>query len=139
SVSHAAVSAFQEVGRQALASLAFCSAIAVTPKVSQERWGTEVNANGKVLDGLNRIFKNSKNFDVTEARAVMLGALRNKSWNREIWIVAARLLNRGTLERRLENGDPGNLLMQTSMFLASLTTSCARAGARLRIFCHDSE
>lgn len=139
SVSRAAVSAIQVVGRQALASLAFCSAISVTPKVSEERWGTEVNANGKTLDGLHRIFKNSKNLDVEEARALLLSALRNKSWNREIWIVASRLLDRGVLERRLENGDPGNLLMQTSMFLASLTTSCSRAGARLRIFCHTSE
>jgi superfamily II DNA or RNA helicase len=139
SVSRAAVSAIQVVGRQALASLAFCSAISVTPKVSEERWGTEVNANGKTLDGLHRIFKNSGNLSLEQARALMLSALRNKSWNREIWIVASRLLDRKVLESRLGNGDPGNLLMQTSMFLASLTTSCSRAGARLRIFCHASE
>lgn len=139
SISRAAVSAVQVVGRQALASLAFCSAIAVTPKVSKDRWGTEVNANGKKLDGLKRIFKNSKNLSLDEARTVMLNALRNRSWDREIWIVASRLLDKGVLQRRLENGDPGNLTMQMSMFLASLATSCARASARLRIFCHRSE
>lgn len=139
SISRTAVSAIQVVARQALASLAFCSAIAVTPKVSDERWGTEVNANGKTLAGLQRIFKNSKNLNLDAARATMLAALRNKSWNREVWIVASRLLDRGVLERRLDNGDPSNQTMQTSMFLASLTTSCARASAKLRIYCHTSE
>lgn len=138
-LSRTAVSALQVVGRQALSSLAFCSTIAVTPQVSEARWGTEVNANGNTLHGLQRIFKNARNLDLEEARKTMLDALRNKSWNREVWIVASRLLDRAVLHRRLESDDPGNLTMQTSMFLASLTTSCARASARLRIFCHASK
>lgn len=136
-VSLAAVSAVQVVGRQALSSLAFCSGISVTPRVTEERWGTEVNANGKKLDGLSRIFKNANNLDLPSARKAALDALRNKSWNKEIWIVASRLLNRSVFQDRLEN-NKDNLTMQTSMFLASLTTSCARANARLRIYCHES-
>ncbi len=134
----AAVSALQEVGRQALASLAFCSGVAVTPKVAKDRWGTDVRANDSTLVGLNRIFKNSKDLELEDARSTILNALRNRSWNKEVWIVAARLLNLTTFRRRLES-NPSNLTMQTSMYLASLTTSCARANARLRVFCHQGE
>jgi len=134
---HAAVSALQEVGRQALASLAFCSTVAVAPKVSAERWGTDVTANDKVLTGLTRIFRNTKHLTVDQARTTMLESLNNRAWDKEIWVVVARMLNRTTFEARLKDDDR-NLTMQTSMYLASLTTSCARANARLKIFCHES-
>jgi hypothetical protein len=42
------------------------------------------------LTGLGRVFKNSKNLNSTQIVSAIQEALTNRSWSREIWIVAAR-------------------------------------------------
>jgi hypothetical protein len=131
------VTAMEAVGRQALASLAFCSTTALPPKVEEKRWQTDVRANKKVLVGLSRVFKNSRGLNPAAILAEIREALTNRSWSREIWIVAARLLDRDHFEQSVRR-KMTNHNWQLLMYLDSITTACARGNTRLRIFCHAS-
>lgn len=129
------VQALQEVGRQALASLAFCSAVATEAKIAPGRWGTPVNANGTILTRLSRVFRNESESTVPRLEELASRALANRSWNREIWIVAGRLMERSSVEKAIRSSD-SNQARQYLMYLESLITSCARANSNLRIFCN---
>ncbi len=129
------VTAIEAVGRQALASLAFCSTTSLPPKIKDKRWESDVNANGKTLTGLNRVFKNSRGLDAAAILKEVTEALTNRSWNREIWILAARLLDRAAFEKSIRAGVK-NRNWQLLMYIDSLGTACARGNARLRIYCH---
>jgi hypothetical protein len=63
-------------------------------------------------------------------------ALRNPSFQREVWIVAGRLIEIETTRDRARKKMLSNRDRQLLMFLESLSTACGRAGARLRIFGH---
>ena len=129
------VGGIQEVGRQALASLGFCSTIGVRPNISPDRWDQDVNANGVHLVGRHRVFKNSCTLDREQIRDAIIAGLSNRSWSREVWIVAARLLDRAAVEKAASRGS--NRIIQLLMYLDTLTTACARGNVRLRIFCHS--
>jgi hypothetical protein len=129
------ITGLEAVGRQALASLAFCSTTSVAPNIADKRWDTEVRANTVTLTGLRRVFKNNKNLNSTQIVSAIQEALTNRSWSREIWIVAARLLDRDHVERSVKTRMT-NRNWQLLMYLDSLTTACARGNTRLRIFCH---
>jgi hypothetical protein len=131
------ITGLEAVGRQALASLAFCSTTAVAPKVADKRWGTDVRANIVTLTGLSRVFKNSHGLGLDQIVSAIQEALTNRSWSREIWIVAARLLDRDYVEASVK-ARMTNRNWQLLMYLDSLTTACARGNTRLRIFCHGS-
>jgi hypothetical protein len=61
--------------------------------------------------------------------------LTNRSWQREVWILAARLLDRAALQKDLR-GSHTNRSWQMQMYLDTLFTTCARGNTALRIFCH---
>jgi hypothetical protein len=128
------VGALQEVGRQVLASLAFCSAVAREAKIKPGRWGTKVNANGIELN-LSRQFRNERQLTVSEMEEAAASALADRSWNREIWIVCGKLLSREKVERSIRASD-SNRTQQFLMFFDSLVTSCARANSTLRVYCN---
>jgi hypothetical protein len=129
------ITAIEAVGRQALASLAFCSTVALAPKKSPERWKTDVYANKVPLTGLSRIFKNTQNLSIGDIDDAVKAALTNRSWQREVWILAARLLDRAALEDDLR-GSHTNRSWQMQMYLDTLFTGCARGNTALRMFCH---
>lgn len=74
------VTELQVVGRQVLASLPFCSAIAREPKIKPNRWASRVNANGTELD-LPRVFRNRAAMTVPEIEALAMNAPNDRSWN----------------------------------------------------------
>jgi hypothetical protein len=129
------ITAIEAVGRQALASLAFSSTVAPAPKKSPERWKTDVYANKVPLIGLGRVFKNTQNLSVGDIDDAVKAALTNRSWQREVWILAARLLDRAALEDDLR-GSHTNRSWQMQMYLDTLFTACARGNTGLRIYCH---
>jgi len=128
------VGALQEVGRQVLASLAFCSGVAREAKIKPGRWGTKVNANGTLLN-LSRLFRNEPRAKVRQIESDVASALADRSWNREIWIVCGKLMSREKVERSIRASD-ANRTQQFLMFLESLITGCARANSTLRIYCN---
>jgi superfamily II DNA or RNA helicase len=131
------IAGLEAVGRQALASLASCATTAEAPLVPDGRWDTDVRANTVTLTGRSRIFKNSQGLDSNGIVSSMQEALTNRAWSREIWIMAARLLDRRHVEASVR-ARRTNRNWQLLMYLESLTTACARGNARLRIFCHAS-
>ncbi|MES5481550.1 DEAD/DEAH box helicase family protein [Bradyrhizobium sp. INPA03-11B] len=130
------VTAIEVVGRQALASLAFCSTTSLPPKIGEKRWESEVQANQVKLNGLKRVFKNSAGLDIKQIETAIQEAVTNRSWSREIWIVASRLMDLDYLAESVRGGMT-NRNWQLLMYLDGLATACGRGNARLRIFCHD--
>ena len=131
------ITGLEAVGRQALASLAFCSTLAERPIIPADRWDSDVRANDTILTGRHRVFKNSDGLDMPGIVDAVQGALTNRAWSREVWILAARLLDRRHVEASARRGRT-NRNWQLLMYLDSLTTACTRGNARLRVFCHDS-
>jgi hypothetical protein len=129
------VSSLQDVGRQALASLAFVSRSEPSPVWTAERWRSNVQANTVLLNGRNRIFKNGPGFPPDQLNERLIRACRNPSFDKEIWIVGAAMVRRAALSQGLEAPVPGNRLRQLLMHWDSLQTGCARASVRLRLFC----
>jgi hypothetical protein len=130
------ITALEVVGRQALASLAFCSTTSLPPKIAEKRWESEVQANKVKLTGLKRVFKNSAGLDIKQIETVVAEAVANRSWSREIWIVAARLMDLNYLAESVKGGMT-NRNWQLLMYIDGLDTACGRGNARLRIFCHN--
>lgn len=130
-----AVTALQIVGRQVLASLAFCSTFARVNALDPERWREPVIANTLKLGGLSRVFKSPPGEVFADTAAAVLAALANPTWNREIWIVAGRLLDVPYV-RGLAVKAPTSRCRQLIMYLSSLQTACQRAGARMVTFAH---
>jgi hypothetical protein len=124
------------VGRQALASLAFCSTTSLPPKIAEKRWESEVQANAVKLKGRKRVFKNSAGLDIKQIEAAVAEAVTNRSWSREIWIVAARLIDLNYLAESVKRGMT-NRNWQLLMYIDGLATACGRGNARLRMFCHN--
>jgi superfamily II DNA or RNA helicase len=123
----------QVVGRQVLASLAFCSAVAREAKIKADRWATSVNANGVALN-LPRVFRNTKRYGVRRIESIASQALADRSWNREIWILAGNMMSRDVVEEAVKNNS-SNRARQFLMYLESLVTGCARANSTLKIYC----
>jgi hypothetical protein len=126
----------QIVGRQALASLVFCSSVARTAKIKTNRWATNVNANGRRL-ALDRVFRNERRYSVADLESIADRVLADRSWNKEIWILAGNMLSRSAVEGTIRGGDPSNRDKQFLMHLESLVTGCARGNSTLRVFCSE--
>jgi hypothetical protein len=65
---------------------------------------------------------------------MLFRACRNPSFDRELWIVAGKLVKREALSDGLDNDPPQNRLRQFLMHWDALQTACARASVRLRFF-----
>lgn len=129
------VTKLEAVGRQSVASLAFCSTMAQVDGIANDRWKRPTQFNG-ITVVLSRIFRNEKNVLVDEVAARVRAALTNPSYDREVWIVTGSLLDVGKTRARACKKKLTNRDRQLLMFLESLGTACGRANARLRIFGH---
>ena len=129
------VTKLEAVGRQSAASLAFCSTMAQVDGIENDRWKRPTQFNAKTVV-LPRIFRNEKNVPENDVAATVRAALTNPSYDREVWIVAGRLLDVEKTRDRARKKALTNRDRQLLMFLESLGTACGRANARLRIFGH---
>lgn len=133
------VSGLQIVGRQALASLSFISVGGPSQRWTPERWRADVNANTTPLTGRTRIFANTARITPEELNDALHSACRNPSFDKEIWIVGARIARRQAIEDELERDTLQNRLRQFLMHWDAMQTACARANTRLKFYCHDGE
>lgn len=129
------VGGLQDVGRQALASLGFISRGQPSKVWTPERWQTEVQANKVKLDGCRRIFRSPRGLTAQELNDLLHAACRNPSYDREIWIVGAKMAQRAALENGLDEASWNNRLRQFLMHWDAMQTACARANTRLRFYC----
>ncbi len=129
------VTGLQEVGRQALASLAFISRGEPSTVWSEERWESEVQANTVRLRGRNRIFRGPARNSAADLNQILANAMHNPSFEREIWLVCSTTVRRQALSDGLEEVQPENRLRQFLMHWDALQTACARANVRLKLFC----
>lgn len=129
------VSGLQDVGRQALASLGFISRGEPSTVWTPKRWSSVVQANTKSLHGRNRIFRNSGSLTPKKLNELLSASCRNPSFDREIWIVGAKMARRKALEDGLNTKNWKNRLRQFLMHWDTMQTACARANTRLRFYC----
>jgi hypothetical protein len=134
-LSAGSVTKLEAVGRQCAASLAFCSTMAQVDGIESERWQRPTLFNAKRV-ALSRIFRNEKNVAEDDIAEEVRAALTNPSYEREVWILAGRLLDVEQTRDRARKKLLSNRDRQLLMFLESLGTACGRANARLRIFGH---
>ncbi len=138
SIHHESITELQVVGRQVSASLAFCSSRARVESIADDRFDRKYIANDRTLD-LSRVFRNSNNIsDGMIARHIRL-AMMNPAYQKEVWIVAGRLIDLEGVRKRAVARKLSNRQRQLLMFIESLRTTCGRANAKLRIFGHTSE
>jgi hypothetical protein len=138
--SYAAVSKLQEVGRQANASLAFCSTAARVDGLKPDRWDRPYTANKTPMPGFDRVIRNADGLTKSEIDSAVRRAMLSPAVSREIWIVIGRLMDLpGLRALALAAAKPGGTPLSTTqrqllMYIDTLTTACGRANARLRIF-----
>jgi superfamily II DNA or RNA helicase len=130
-----AITELQAVGRQAIASLAFCSTQARVDGLEQGRWQRSYTANAVPLP-LSRVFKQPAGQSYDQLETAIKRALVNPTWNKEIWIMVGRILDVGALESAAKANSLTNRRRQILMYLAGLQTACARANARLQLLAH---
>lgn len=129
------VGGLQDVGRQALASLGFISRGQPSTIWTPERWETDVQANQVMLTGRSRIFRNPDGLTAEQLNDLLRASCRNPSFDREIWIVGAKIARRQALADGLDQAPWGNRLRQFLMHWDAMQTACARANTRLRFYC----
>ncbi len=132
----ASVTAIQEVGRQVAASLGFF--LTSSPQIDDDRWLRPYVANKTAiptpLTGSIRVFRNLDAVPEADIAEKVRMALRDRRINKEVWLVAGRLLDIEVARDRALNAELNNRTRQLLMYIDSLTTTCGRANARLRIF-----
>ncbi|KWB24974.1 hypothetical protein WL32_08310 [Burkholderia cepacia] len=129
------VGGLQVVGRQAMASLAFMSRGVASSEWESMRWTSEVKANTITLTKRNRIFGNPGNVTAKKLDSWLKEVIQNPSFDKEIWIVGARMTDRAKVETALRGATWENRLRQFLMHWDTMQTSCARANTRLKYFC----
>ncbi|MFD0908596.1 DEAD/DEAH box helicase [Ruegeria arenilitoris] len=129
------VGGLQDVGRQALASLGFISRGQPSTVWTPERWQTDVQANQVTLNGRSRIFRNPEDLTAVQLNDLLHACCRNPSFDREIWIVGAKMARRQALVDGLDRQPWPNRLRQFLMHWDAMQTACARANTRLRFYC----
>ena len=130
------VGGLQVVGRQALASLGFISLGRPSPVWTPERWQDNVQANAITLAGRSRTFCNAAEMTADQLNDALLSACRNPSFDKDVWIVGARMTRRQALVDGLQGNPPENRLRQFLMHWDAMQTACARANTRLKFYCH---
>lgn len=129
------VTSLQESGRQAQASLVFISRGTPSTVWNAKRWTSVVQANTIPLKGRNRIFKDGNGLTAAQLNELLVRVIANPSFDREVWIVAARTIKRAALAVALDKDPMPNRLRQFLMHWDALQTTCARASVRMRLFC----
>ncbi len=134
-LSAGAVTKLETVGRQCIASLAFCSTVAQIDGIADDRFARPTMFN-KTPVNLSRVFRNEECIADDKLAETVREALQNPSFQREVWIVAGRLLDVESIRKRTRKQKLSNRDRQLLMFLESIGTACGRANARLRVFGH---
>jgi superfamily II DNA or RNA helicase len=129
------VGGLQVVGRQAMASLAFMSRGAASSEWKSTRWTSKVKANKLTLTKRNRIFGKPSKATAAKLDAWLKEVIQNPSFDKEVWIVGARMTDRAKVEAALQGATWENRLRQFLMHWDTMQTSCARANTRLKYFC----
>lgn len=129
------VGGLQVVGRQAMASLAFMSRGVASSEWKSTRWKSKVKANTITLTKRNRIFGNPAKVTAKQLDAWLKEVIQNPSFDKEVWIVGARITDRAKVEGALRRATWENRLRQFLMHWDTMRTSCARANTRLKYFC----
>ncbi|MGG6898020.1 DEAD/DEAH box helicase [Rhizobium sp. BR 315] len=129
------VGGLQDVGRQALASLGFISRGQPSSVWTPERWQADVQANKLTLNGRNRIFRNPDGLTAEQLNNMLRASCRDPSFDREIWIVGAKMARKEALADGLDETPWDNRLRQFLMHWDAMQTACARANTRLRFYC----
>ncbi|MDT3683703.1 MAG: DEAD/DEAH box helicase family protein [Pseudorhodoplanes sp.] len=130
------VDTLQEVGRQAAASLAFLTRTPPPQGWEPRRWGQNVQANRRTLNGRSRTFKNANGLTPQQITDTLRTACGNASYTREVWIVAGNMLDREIVRNAIARNNLNNRLWQFLIHWEGLRTACGRAGAHLSLFCH---
>lgn len=132
----ASVTAIQEVGRQVAASLGFF--LTSSPRIDDDRWLRPYVANKTVIPSPPtrsvRVFRNLNAIPEANIAEKVRMALRDRRINKEVWLVAGCLLDIQVARSRALSGDLNNRTRQLIMYINSLSTTCGRGNARLRIF-----
>lgn len=131
------VGGLQDVGRQALASLGFISRGQPSTVWTPDRWETDVQANQVRLHGRSRIFRNPNGLTSAQLNDLLHASCRNPSFDREIWIVGAKMARRQALVEGLNQERWPNRLRQFLMHWDAMQTACARASTRLKFYCSN--
>jgi hypothetical protein len=134
-MSAGAVTKLETVGRQCVASLAFCSTLAQIDGIADDRFDRATMFN-KTAVKLSRIYRNEGAVPADQLAETVRQALQNPSFEREVWIVAGRLLDVKAVRKKTQKKTLSHRDRQLLMFLESLGTACGRANARLRVFGH---
>lgn len=116
-------------------TLAFTSLGEPSKTWTVERWGKEVQANKKALKGCGRVFLKPDSFDIAAVDSALKKACRDPSYEKEVWIVGANMINLKKVGVALGCSPLNNRLRQLLMHWDSMQTSCARANVRLKLFC----
>ena len=83
------------------------------------------------------MFRHPAGLDAGSVNELLISACRNPSFDKEIWIVGAKMTRRQVLEDGLAQEQIQNRLRQFLMHWDAMQTSCARANAKLKFFCSD--
>jgi Type III restriction enzyme, res subunit len=130
------VDTLQAVGRQATASLAFLTRTPPPQGWESTRWARNVQANQITLTGRDRTFKNDDGLTGQQITDALRTACGHPAYTREVWVVAGNMLDRSIVENAIRNDQVDNRLWQFLLHWEGLRTACARAGAKLSLFCH---
>ena len=128
------VPALQDVGRQALASLAFASRKVARQEWLPERWDRPVTANTITLDDHGRKFRVPAGTTSEQVNDLLGTACSNPIYQKEIWIVGAKMLDQQKIAQELRQDPPSPSVRQLLMHWDSMVTACARANVRLKFF-----
>ena len=102
-LSEGAVTKLEAVGRQAVASLAFCATAAQVQGIADDRWLRPTIFNGRNVN-LSRVFRNARGLADGEIAPFVRAALTNPSFNREVWVVAGTCWTSKVFERAPRQG-----------------------------------
>jgi superfamily II DNA or RNA helicase len=131
------VSALQEVGRQALASLTFISNRLASEVWTPARWESDIYGNTLPLNGRSRIYRNVEDLPVEDLNSRLCAASRNPAYSRELWMVGNGLAQRASLDAGLDAPPEqwNSRLRQFLMHWDAMKTACARASVEMKLYC----
>ena len=98
--------------------------------------GRDLQPTASASPGLQQEDKLKDSQFIAEGSRLFASACGNATYEREVWIVAGNMIERGTISDLIVNDAIDNRLRQFLMHWDGLRTACARAGSRLRLFCH---
>lgn len=98
--------------------------------------GKRSSGKQKALTGCGRVFLKPDVIDIKAVNSSLKKACSDPSYEKEVWIVGANMIELKKVQDTLSDHSPlNNRLRQLLMHWDSMQTSCARANVRLKLFC----